>query len=444
MSSTTTTTAPRTKNILVLGGGIAGLQTAVSLLTSSPEYKITLLAQHLPGDKDANYCSPWAGADWRSHASKPKPKPKPKPGASVSSTEGRDGKGKGKGKEDKDKDHRLRKWEERTYRRWRSMIVENEEKGNEKGNEMGIAITPSIYYLGSTYHGAEIDEQGVWFQDVVDGYRELDVGLEENKLEGSLGEGVRKGIHFETVCVDVDIYLRYLTHTVTERGGKILRGEIATDAGLQGVVHRCRDLLARAGEKFDILVNCAGLAAAKFVGEEEAEKMFPVRGQVLLVKGETKVCKTWVGDLGVRGDELLYVIPRPGSGRSVVGGVKEPNTWNAHPDPALSQRIIQRLKDIGWAEDLKNEKGEIEVLDTYVGFRPGRKGGARVEIEGINMNGKGEAGGDVMGTANGTANGKARKIDGVYVVHNYGHGSGGYQCSIGCAEEVVELVRGLE
>ncbi|KAK6599239.1 FAD dependent oxidoreductase [Botrytis cinerea] len=322
MSSTTT----KTKNILILGAGISG-------------------------------------ADWRSHASKP----------SLAA---------GGEEVDTDKDRRLRKWEGKTYRAWKSLIGEDgkEGEGEGKGKEMGMAITPSIYYLGSTYHGAEIDESGVW---------------------------------------------------VEELGGRIIRGEIGTGEGLEGVVRGCRDVLG--GEGLDVLVNCAGLSAAKFVEEKEAEKLFPIRGQVLLVKGEAKICKTFVGDLGEKGDELLYVIPRPGSGKSVVGGVKEANTWNSNPDYELSQRIIHRLKDIGWAEGLVNSNGEIEVLDTYVGFRPGRKGGARVEIEGM----------DVEENSGGEG-GKAKKIEGVYVVHNYGHASGGYQSSIGCAEEVVELIRGLE
>lgn len=94
---------------------------------------------------------------------------------------------------------------------------------------------------------------------------------------------------------------------------------------------------------------------------------------------------------------------------------------------------MERVKSAGWAEEFTNEKGEIEVLDILVGFRPGREGGTRVEVEGV---------GDVDGDGDG--NEKGKKVDGVWVVHNYGHASGGYQRSIGCAEEVVGLIEGLE
>lgn len=53
-----------------------------------------------------------------------------------------------------------------------------------------------------------------------------------------------------------------------------------------------------------------------------------------------------------------------------------------------------------------------------VGFRPGWKGGPKVDVE------KG-------------------RVDGGWVVHSYGHAGGGYQNSIGCAEEVRGLVEGL-
>ncbi|KAF7857259.1 hypothetical protein EAF04_009500 [Stromatinia cepivora] len=446
-STTSTITSTTPKNIIILGAGISGLQTALSLLTSSsvssPKPKITIIAKHLPGEKDANYCSPWAGADWRSHASR------------------------------KEEDKRLRGWEEVTYRRWIEMIKREEEEGrqesekgkkgvrmeeverkqDDKGKEIGIAITPSLYFLGANYHGSEIDENGVWFQDIVQGYKELNISNPsgnnsetDNYPKGKLGEGIRKGVYFNTVCVDVDKYLSHLLLRVKALGAVIIRSEINTEMGLEGIIRSCKVLAndQEIEDKSDILINCTGLAARKFVGRNEREKLFPVRGQVLLLKGETRICKTLVRDLGERGDELLYVIPRPGSGRSVVGGCKQAYNWDSTPDPQLTERILQRLKDVGWADDFMKENGEIEVLDTYVGFRPGRRGGARVDVEVEDEDGEGdgeEEGEEMMRKGKG---GKAKKIEGVYVIHNYGHASGGYQCSIGCAEEIVRLIGGLE
>ena len=64
------------------------------------------------------------------------------------------------------------------------------------------------------------------------------------------------------------------------------------------------------------------------------------------------------------------------------------------------------------------EKGKgIEGLDISrhgVGLRPLREGGPRIEKD---------------------------VVDGVKVVHNYGHGGFGYQASFGCAEATVSLVK---
>ena len=62
---------------------------------------------------------------------------------------------------------------------------------------------------------------------------------------------------------------------------------------------------------------------------------------------------------------------------------------------------------------------DFEILSSKVGLRPGRKGGPRVEIEG------------------------RERINGVWVVHSYGHAGAGYQNSGGCSEKVAKLVGGL-
>jgi D-amino-acid oxidase len=45
------------KHILILGAGVTGLQTALSLLTSSStsHYKVSIIAKHWPGDESIEY-----------------------------------------------------------------------------------------------------------------------------------------------------------------------------------------------------------------------------------------------------------------------------------------------------------------------------------------------------------------------------------------------------
>lgn len=240
--NSTTSTIP--KNIIILGAGISGLQTALSLLTSetpSSKPKITIIAKYFPGEKNPNYCSPWAGADWRSHASR------------------------------NEEDRRLRGWEEITYKRWNEMVKREKEEMGQRGDgkesvgmeevekyhdhqEIGIAITPSLYFLGANYHGAEIDENGVWFQDIVQGYRELDISNPagnnpelHNYPKGILGEGIRKSVYFNTVCVDVDKYLSYLLLRIKTLGGLTIGSEINTNDGLEGVIRSCKGLAKENG-----------------------------------------------------------------------------------------------------------------------------------------------------------------------------------------------------
>jgi D-amino-acid oxidase len=55
----------------------------------------------------------------------------------------------------------------------------------------------------------------------------------------------------------------------------------------------------------------------------------------------------------------------------------------------------------------------LSIIRHAVGLRPYREGGVRLEKQ---------------------------KMDGVWVVHNYGHSGYGYQVSYACSEEVVTLV----
>ncbi|PQE05481.1 D-amino acid oxidase protein [Rutstroemia sp. NJR-2017a BBW] len=449
------------KTILVLGAGVAGLQTAVSILErvnagegyGEGKWDVRVVAEYLPGDRDPRYCSPWAGADggwggreeWREREEggrriRGKGREEEGDEALERGREGEDGWGGLEGKNgsggrgeksfvlqveqaewrshssrgggpNPDPDKRVRDWERTTYLSWRAEIERHASTGSK--NPTSMAFVECNYFLGNEYQGQEIDEGGVWFEDVVEGYEEPAVDSE--MFTGKMGPGweVRKAVKYRTVCVDVNVYLEYLSKKVVSLGGTITRASLRTTEGLEGLIQDARSLL---GKEIDILVNCAGLSARKFLEDDAAGKLYPVRGQTVLVKGEADKCYTFVGVPG-REEELCYVIPRPGSGTTVLGGCKQVGMGEEAADEELTGRILGRVRGLGWGVGLLGDGDEnkgFDVLSVNVGFRPARKGGARVE--------------------------KGETIDGVVVLHNYGHSGGGYQCSVGCAEEIVGMI----
>lgn len=83
----------------------------------------------------------------------------------------------------------------------------------------------------------------------------------------------------------------------------------------------------------------------------------------------------------------------------MIGGSYEKGNWDTEVDEELAQRMLRRAVEI--CPELTGGKGpeSLEVVRHVVGLRPAREGGIRVDKELIN---------------------------GVWVVHNYGHG--GYGC----------------
>jgi glycine/D-amino acid oxidase-like deaminating enzyme len=133
----------------------------------------------------------------------------------------------------------------------------------------------------------------------------------------------------------------------------------------------------------------------------------------VLVKGEAKVGATHI--FPSENGELLYVIPRPMSGTTILGGCKQSGNWDPEEDKELTQRILERAKGLEESKRLLQGNGEFEVMSVQVGRRPGRKGGPRVEME-------------------------KEKVCGIKLIYAYGHSGSGYQNSIGSAAKVVGLL----
>jgi D-amino-acid oxidase len=106
------------------------------------------------------------------------------------------------------------------------------------------------------------------------------------------------------------------------------------------------------------------------------------------------------------------VLTCPGGG-TVLGGCFQIGNWNPQPDPNLAMRIMKRAVELN--PTLAGGKGidGLSIIRHTVGLRPHRDQGVRLEKE---------------------------KIDGVWVVHNYGHSGYGYQVSYACSEAVIKLV----
>lgn len=100
-------------------------------------------------------------------------------------------------------------------------------------------------------------------------------------------------------------------------------------------------------------------------------------------------------------------------GGTLLGGCYQKGNWDPHPDPNLALRIMKRAVDLCPA--LTNGRGieHLSIVRHGVGLRPVRVDGTRIEKE---------------------------RINGAWVVHNYGHGGYGYQTSYGCSQAVFKLV----
>jgi D-amino-acid oxidase len=143
-----------------------------------------------------------------------------------------------------------------------------------------------------------------------------------------------------------------------------------------------------------LVVNCGGLGARELAADPTVTA---ARGQVVHV-----ACRPGVPCLCDE-DEMIYILPR--GDRTIVGGSYEQGNENEAVDPAQSESLLAR------ASALVPQLADAKVLGAYVGLRPVRTDGPRVERDGN-------------------------------VIHCYGHGGAGLTLSWGCALQVVALAGG--
>ncbi|KAI1176953.1 D-amino-acid oxidase [Nemania sp. FL0916] len=241
----------------------------------------------------------------------------------------------------------------------------------------------------------ELSSERPWLADVVPGFRALD--------KHELPSGIDNGTTFKTFCINVPVYLEYLYKRVLDAG-------VVTKRVSLRHINEAVDLHSD-GSKADVVINCTGIRAAKIGGVADS-KVYSARGQLCVVKNRSSFMVMTSGtDDG--DSEPFYVQPRP-NGPTIIGGSYQKGDWNTEVDMDLAQRIMRRAVAI--CPELTDGQGPeaLEVVRHTVGLRPAREGGVRIERE---------------------------LIDGIWVVHNYGHGGYGYQSSFGCSKAVEALVQ---
>ena len=223
-----------------------------------------------------------------------------------------------------------------------------------------------------------------WWSALVDQYQPIDAP--------KLPPDAIFGATFKTFTIDPLKYLPYLLQRVEFFGGRVFRARLPTDGGIEAAVTQAKKVAGiDVCEPPWAVVNATGLAAKDMVADTQ---MYPIRGQTVRVKGTAKEVITKLG--GTKSD-VTAIMPRPGSDCTVVGVTVEKNVEKTEIEEDKVPFLLNRARVL--APELLNEQGSHEVLKVGVGLRPGRKGGARVELE--------------QGT------------DGPVIAHAYGHAGAG-------------------
>ncbi|KAF8906779.1 D-aspartate oxidase [Gymnopilus junonius] len=256
-----------------------------------------------------------------------------------------------------------------------------------------------------------------------------------------LPAGVHSGFSFDSVTIDVPIYLNYLLKQFLAKGGAFTRIHIqhidelledgyppfAIQKEIEAGISSYSTSAPVAYETPAAVVVCAGLGCRTLGGIEDLD-VYPARGQTVILKAP------WVRSVKVYeapDGTWTYIIPRK-SGNVVIGGTKEANDWYPKPRPETTRDILERAlaicPELAPPEVRNKSSGELPkvedlipiIAEEAVGLRPMRKGGPRIE--------------------SGFWKGPGSNGQRVPVIYNYGHGPEGYIKSIGSAYIALELL----
>lgn len=202
-----------------------------------------------------------------------------------------------------------------------------------------------------------------------------------------LPEGVKLGFTYTSMTINPQFLLPWIEKQLRDRGVRFIRRTLSSIDEAQRIT----------GAK--VIVHASGLGALTLANDKNVEA---IRGQTMFVRTDFEELKMH------QGSHYTYVIPRMFTNGAIIGGVSQPGSSDRNVDESLRSDIISRVNKLtdGKIGAIDLEK---DVQKDIVAFRPGRRGGYRLEADG-------------------------------HIVHAYGFAGLGYIFSYGVAMKVRELV----
>ncbi|CAH2354374.1 putative D-amino-acid oxidase [[Candida] railenensis] len=341
---------------VVIGCGIIGLYTVFGLLEKGIDPKtIAIIAEHHPGDLSINYASPVAGAYFSASA-----------------------------------DLKLLKYSNYTYQN----LVKLETL---LGPKCGLGHCTSTEILDDL----EV-ESDPYLNAIGENIDDFEI-LSPEEIE-IISKGSRCAIRYKAWIFNSPVLLEKLCKYYKSIGVAFQRTRLES-------IHDAFDSDTK------VVFNCTG-NGSRLLGGVEDEKVFPTRGQVVVIKGPhiDQCISRW-------NDEATYIIKRPDSASDevILGGYYQPyqpkkdtaDTYGFETESIL-KRTTEMFPDLLKKNPFGDKIEDLQILRVIAGARPCRECGVRIEKELIAPN----------------------KL----VIHNYGASGNGYMCGLGMAHEAVSLL----
>ncbi|PWY73046.1 nucleotide-binding domain-containing protein [Aspergillus heteromorphus CBS 117.55] len=233
------------------------------------------------------------------------------------------------------------------------------------------------------YYDDRDGDSTIWYKQLAPKYRRIPAD--------QLPAGATLGFKYQSMTANPTYYLPWLKKRLDARGVRFIRAAVSSIAEARQVTGAL------------VIVNASGLGALDLAGDAD---VVPVRGQTMLVQSDSHEVTMF------QGSHYSYAIPRMYTGGIIIGGVAQEGRSDEAVDPETRQDILRRVRSVAPGR-FDSTDLNVDVMKDCVAFRPGRKGGYRLERDGE-------------------------------VIHAYGFRGLGYVFNYGVGMRVREMVEEIE